>query len=137
MTGTKIEKTRREFIMIWEIVTKLISEPIPAKSAYALQRNATQIYTVIREVAKKREELIRKHGTYDEETKTTTVKKENDAFYAELDEFLNTTTAIEIWEIEASTIVNSLTVLVSAAELNIIDFMLCEDKLIVTTNLIH
>jgi hypothetical protein len=84
-----------------------------------------------RKVSEKRAELIKKYGVHNEETKTTTVKKENDAFFEEYEKFMNEVSEVVICPIEISKFEPYVKGLITPAEMNAINFLVCDDKIII------
>jgi hypothetical protein len=101
--------------------------PLTEKAAYWLERNVTQLIKALNIFEDARRALVKKHGTFDTETKTTTVPKENTAFWDEYKELLNQEVEVTINKIAIS----EISAKISAQEIAGIGFLLCEDKLIV------
>lgn len=131
MDGKTVTKTNKEVLTIWNVLIRLVEQPLPPKTAYTLKRNAEEIFKIIKIIVAKREELIRKHGTPDPVNKTITVKKENNDYFNELEDYLAKTVEFTIREIETSKIINSAEIPLPATDFATLDFMLCEDKTII------
>ena len=137
MDGKTVTKTHKEVLTIWNVLIRLVEQPLPPKTAFSVKRNADEIYKIIKKIVAKREELIRKHGTPDPINKTITVKKENDDYFNELEEFLAEPVEFIIREIETSKIVNAAEIPLPATDFATLDFMLCEDKSIIELDSNH
>jgi hypothetical protein len=138
--GTAVKVTNKVLFDIWPILMKAMNTPMKSKAAYNIKRNFDTIQSVIRVKDGERMELFKKYGTYEVDHDRWSVENAEPEKKKEFLEALNTLMASEvefkIRPIRISQLASEATF--TPNELQVLDFMLTDDKLIVeASQIIH
>ena len=102
-TGKEVTLSGKEIMNVWNVMQKLATLEVAAKTAYTIHWNANQIYSQWRIIELKRSELIKKYGAPDESGNHIMVTPENqEPFQKEYLEILAKEYTFAIREIEIS-----------------------------------
>jgi hypothetical protein len=129
MVGETIKVKYKQLEAIRSVITKLFNQPLPIDAQYWLKRNVISIETSTKPYEEERRKIITTRGLKDKDAKTYTINPQDEKFQ-------------ELMEKEIDIIINKIeikkltTAQLNQAEMQQIEFMLCEDKLIKTSSIL-
>ena len=127
MNGEKVRITYLMLMTSWPILNRLLAEPLLPKGAYALGRDVNALFPFFKEMYDKQQELVKKHGTFDEEKQQWIVSKDTPELISEYDAFKLQTFEITLMKIELKNLIAPIT----AQEIDAISYLICEDKILI------
>jgi hypothetical protein len=125
--STKITLRYYDIWNAWSILDKMSTIKMTAKAAYTLSRNLTELFPIHNLISEELKKLIDVYGEKDDSGRKT-ASKDNPAFTNEWKKLMSTEVTVELRKITVTDIHDFM----SAAELHFIEFMLCEESVIIT-----
>lgn len=129
MNGDVVTISYLRLMVSWPILNRLLSEKLLPEGAYWLTRNVNNLLPHFQKMYKEQGDLVRKYGTFNEETQEWVANKDNPELLKEYDEFKAKEFSVTVNKIELKNFINPIT----AQEMEAISFMVTEDKVLINS----